>query len=233
MNKLVRFVVAAVLFVVPVSAADYLEPDDAFFKSYHDQVKSVFKEMYEPGVRVRMTVEPSFSVEYAVAVKQTGEKFAVISVTAENQLWRFEVLKQMKAGAISASDDKGNDTTAAEIKKLEASLPKNPNEVKVERCEVPLDAALAGRIIAVWRKMLAGVAAAPYDGGLDGTFYHFSAPVDGKELAGQTWSPSEDSNTGRLVMIAETARNYCQKRNPSDIATLQKQADELARILPP
>ncbi|MGA7712014.1 MAG: hypothetical protein WCA81_08940 [Rhizomicrobium sp.] len=228
-----RFVLAAaaLLWTLPVFGADHLEPDDKYFSSYHDRVTSAFKELFEPGVLARMTVEPSFSVEYAVAVKQTDKTFTIISVSTEDQLWKYEVLKQMKAGQIAVSDDKGNDITAERIKELEASLPKNSDDVKVKRCEIPLDASVAGRAIRVWIVMLQATKAAPYDGGPDGAFYHFSAPVDGKELAGQIWSPPRESNPGRLVVIAETMRRYCQTKDASEAAALQKQVDDLAKRL--
>jgi len=224
---------AAALAAIPSIAADNLEPDDTYFQNYHDQVNSTLKEVFAPDVLTRMTVEPSFSVEYAVALKEDAGANKIVSITAEQQLWKFQVLEMMKRGEITSSDMDGKNTTADEIKRLEASLPKDPNEVKVERCEVAVDSGLAARIVSVWKQMLLGVHVVPYEGGLDGVFYRFSMPVDGKDVAGQTWSPNPDSKPGRLVEIAETMRAYCQKKNETMATKLGGQVGALLKRLNP
>jgi hypothetical protein len=174
-------------------------------------------------------VEASFDSEYAVALRRRGEAYEIFSVRPPTQLWLYQVLAMLKNGRMAVTNLDGRDEAAEQIRKLEATLPPDPNNLSLSRCAAPVDRETAAAIEAAWRRMLEAVR--PDDEpslGLDGTSYYFEmASNGGRPLAGETWSPREGTRPARLVRVAEEMRAYCESRNPARLRALLALAREL------
>jgi hypothetical protein len=91
----------------------------------------------------------------------------------------------------------------------------------VSRCESDIDAALAERVISIWKRMI--VAASPKGevrSGLDGDGYYFSIREGQHERMAQTWSPDEGTTPAVLVELASTMATYCRSRQWSLLVPL-------------
>jgi hypothetical protein len=171
-------------------------------------------------------------------------------------LWKYELLRMMQTGelrfgrGVQFSDDwkdivksKGAEAQADMIADLKPRLPANPKDVPRTRCERPLDTAVAQHIATAWIGVLRETRYPPAEPSfhLDGTAYHFSADLQwegvftGRALqweiiiAGQTWSPPQDSKPGRLAELAKTLVRYCDGK--AEATELERQATELAERL--
>jgi hypothetical protein len=85
--------------------------------------------------------------------------------------------------------------------------------LEVNRCQADLNAALALRVIDVWKRMISAV---PVDGparrGLDGDEYYFSVvDAEGEHMA-QTWSPTGGTEPAMLVKLASTLAKFCRSQ---------------------
>jgi hypothetical protein len=220
-------------------AEDHLKPensvlgDTAIFSDYDTLVRDLLHDAYDMGVDVRMVALPSFFPEYAVGLRSfetrgtgpfktiaRGAPYRIFVLAPEAQIWTYESIAMLKRGEeqVGTWSDKNGDSQQAmqkkEIAKLEAKMPANPHDLKIDRCEADISGVLGDRIVEVWRKMvLATHYPAKYDTILDGEFYHFSmvSPKAGP-ISGQTHSPYRDSATGTLVTLADTMRAVCEKK---------------------
>jgi hypothetical protein len=143
----------AVPTVQPVVAEDHLNPEDSIYSGivsvapgYDRALFASFEDAFREDVVVRAIVEPSFQTEFAVGLKKTGEAYRVFYQEVSEQLWQYSVLDMMKKGEISSSQN-GKSTTADEIAKLEKSLPADPKDVKVNRCERGIDPSVGSEIV--------------------------------------------------------------------------------------
>jgi hypothetical protein len=168
---------------VGISAQGRLEPDESVFSSllseYYQGVRTVLLEGVPVGAAA-VVVLPSFEAEWAVwSVREP--KPSVCSRIASSPIWNGE-----KPGS-----------------------PNVPERSPEPKCAA-VSPAIAEDLDDLWVAMLRRVAyPRPSDTiGLDGTTYHFSILARGRRLAGQVWSPSRKSETGRLVAVAEALRGY-------------------------
>jgi len=143
-----------------------------------------------------------------------------------DQLWQYTVLQLMKQQQITSTDGKGSDTTQAEIDRLERSLPRDPRDLAIERCEIPVTDATAARILDAWQMMLSSSAPSAIMG-LDGELYHFALATQDRLLTGQTWSPDADTNPGRLVAIAMAMRDACTTLSAAHLSAIPGLADAI------
>jgi hypothetical protein len=85
-----------------------------------------------------------------------------------------------------------------------------PPPLERESCEAPVDAALAERLIGVWKHMMQDVFPyEAYDFGLDGATYFFAYRENDREAGALKWSPEDGTPDGMLVDIARDMAAYC------------------------
>lgn len=238
--KSVLTLAAALLFSASsVCGQSHLIPENSVFSPTMDnqpgylQIEMhVFAPAFDKDVLARVIVEPSFSEEFAVGVKESGGAYALFYYVAPQHLWDYAVLQLMKKGEITSSTDRKS-TTADEIKKLESSLPPDPTAIKLAECELPIDSGTAQSLLSSWRTLLLQT---HYDSkatlGVDGDSYHFSMNADHQELAGKVWSPPDQSDIGRLVNIVYLIKKACPTRDRALIGGLKGQVSELQQRLP-
>jgi hypothetical protein len=228
----------------PPRAEDHLEPEasilggDAFMSGYESLVQRTLKDAYGSDVVVRMVALPSFAPEYAVglASKAQAGKAAPYRIIAANpavSMWTYVSIAMLKNGGVKILGDQNQKAQREEIARLEASVPRDPDDMKVNHCQADIADALAGRIVDVWRKMLLHTRYSVHNGnGLDGTTYHFGIAAPGTgQLAGKVWSPERETATGAFVQLADTMRAICQKENGASEAQLEKLVAELEQRL--
>jgi hypothetical protein len=224
---------AALLLTTPACAEDHLDPGEpvlgtAFLADYEIQVREKLKDAYAVSVEVRMVAPPSFFPEYAVGLLHASKysheaPYRIFTLTSAAQIWTYRSIDMLKTGQtrVVVGDKK------KEIERLESSVPRNLNDLKVLRCETGIGDELGTRIVEVWRKMLLRTRySARPTWGTDGTTFHFSmaSPILGP-LAGKTWSPPRDTATGNLVELANTMRDVCNKS--ANMAKLENVTAEL------
>ena len=223
----------------PPRAEDHLEPDGSilggtsFMVDYDLQVRDILKEALNPKVRVHMVALPSFSPEFAVGLMTMAQEgvrppYHILALTPVAQIWTYNSVDMLKSGRIQVV--RGNKNK--EIARLESSVPKNPKDLKIKRCEIGIGDTLATRIMEVWRKMLLKTrcSARPW-GGADGERYYFGMWSWEGPLAGTVWSPEQNSSTGNLVELAYTMRAVCEKKNGANESQLEKLTAELEHRL--
>jgi len=228
-------------------AEDHLEPDgsilggDAFMAGYELQVARKLKEAYGPGVVVRMVALPSFVPEYAVGLAskaQYGKRapYRIFALAPAASLWTYQSIAMLKNGSVRELGNQNQSAEKAqkeEIARLESSVPRDPDDLKVNRCEIDINDALGNRIIEVWRKMLLRTHYPERNMmGLDGATYHFGIAAPGTGLlTGKIWSPQQDTANGTLVALADTMRAVCQKEKGASEMQLEKLTAELEQRL--
>jgi len=103
-------------------------------EAYQDQVRLVLRDAWSPDVKARLIVQPSFQPETAIGLRENGKSLELFVIQPTQHIWRYQLLDMMKNGQIQTLGPSGQSQQEAEIKKLEASLPK-----RVE--QIPLNAA--------------------------------------------------------------------------------------------
>ena len=209
-----------------VSAQDHLvPPDQDILPTYHATLRRVLNEGYQPQVRARVLIVPSFRPERMIGLRQKGEDFEIFSVSPTVHIWKYEIINSLKEGRIRVISGK---TERDSITELEKDLPKYPTEVPLKRCEVSIDASMAKAIISAWLHMLNSVQEDKTgDIILDGTGYYFSMPVNGHELVGEVSNPRTSSRTGKLVDLAYLKDEFCQTRRPKELRDLKRLGEEI------
>jgi hypothetical protein len=211
------------------------EPEDGLLAEHRARVRTVLKDVYGPDIRLRAVVEPSFQVEYAVALRQEGSGYEIVTLRPSRQIWTYAAIARLKSGHAGTFRTTGDDfsgdlvdTTAESIADLREGLPENPADLPVSRCAAPVDADTAAGLLRAWHLMLLQVRPDKNSlGGADGTTYSFSMEEGGRTLSGETWSPRRRTRPARLAAIAEAMLGYCQTRDPSQL----RRISELARKL--
>jgi len=205
-------------------AQDHLEPEDSVYTRWYghelDQYESIvvskFKDSFDHGYIARAIVIPSFEPEWAVAIQQHEEKFSLLYLKPETHLWLYEVLRDYEAGRVTSRDLDGNDTTQKEMQELRERLIVPLDEVKVERCEFPVDAPTGMRLLTLWKTALLQTRFPDKRRiGFDGVTYHFSGNFDQGAMAGKIWRPAKDSPMGKLNLIIDQLRAACVAKDAS------------------
>lgn len=233
MNRLglVFALTTSTLWAAQASASDHLTPYASTLSDYQSLVRAVFKDAFDPSVRVRAIVEPSFQPEFVVGIHEQAKQFKIFFLQPSRQLWGYTTLQMLKDGEIRVQNSDGSPGTQDEIKRLQTKLPPDPKMLTLERCEADLDAELAHRVIEDWAQMLNRVAPKdPSDGQImDGVNTYFS--MRGGPAEGEALSPRQNSKPGMLVDMAYAMRNYCQTHNPDRLANLGRLSSALLDAL--
>jgi len=231
--------VAILVSIAPALAGDHLEPEDSIYSGvapfqpgYDRAMVASFADAFKADVEASAIVQPSFEPEFAVGVKQDADGYRIFYQEASQQLWQYSVLEMMKRGEITSADANGKSTTAEDIAKLEKSLPPNPKDVKINRCEYAIDSDLGAKIVDDWRRMLLGTRYAKRPRmGIDGTFYHFFAKSGYQGMAGKTWSPDPATATGMLAQLADSMKTLCTTKRDLTLREVEKLTGALASKL--
>jgi hypothetical protein len=231
----IRFKLAACLFGMfsTAYAQDYLEPEDSIFtefsprvdyywlNSYHSDVLTVFREAFGYGVIARVVVIPSFQNESVLSLLKDGNKYSIFHLQSDFHIWRIQSLKFYETGQIRSWDNEGNDRTQADIDELKKDMPASLDEIQMKRCELSIPTDLGMAVEKLWASMLYQTRYVKKNTiGTDGITYHFSANDRHQEMAGQVWSPDEDSKTGKLVEIVEVLRTACVDQDASQFSRI-------------
>lgn len=230
---------ATALVATPALAGDHLEPEDSVYSGiasfepgYDQALIASFRDAFEDDVQARAIVEPSFETEFAVGIKETEGHYWIFYQEVSEQLWQYSVLDMMKKGQITSASTDGKSTTLQEIEKLEKSLPPDPKDVKVIRCEYQIERALGVRIVDVWRRMLLETRYSKEPTmGLDGTIYHFYAKNGYRRMAGQTWTPDPATKPGILAEMSYDMKKLCTTRDVARLRELETLTNTLSSKL--
>ncbi len=228
---------SAALCVGGALAQDHLVPipsvigGSEFVARYQDMVRTVLHEAFDNDIKARLIVEPSFEAESAVAIRNDGDAWRIVTLAPSVDLWAY-IGAQEEAATEDECRKAGRANCAEpEADKLRASLPPSHHDVKVARCEIAIDPALGAGLLSLWQAMLLRTrfTRPGEDGALitDGTLYYFSAFGESDFLAGSAHSPDSDSTPGALVAIADTMAKYCHRRDDAPLADLKRESRAL------
>jgi hypothetical protein len=246
---------AALIFIAlaaPALAGDHLSPEDsilgqaAFEYRYADEdarldyyyanlVVNVFKDAFAPDVVLRAIRENPLVAESVVGVEQGKDGFRIFALESDVLLFRYAEIASEKHGHVDKNGKRAVDERA--VAEFQADVPADPKDVKLTRCEAPIESALAGRVAKIWDVMLRGTR---YDSPtevaaqdsvrtviVDGTTYHFSA----QRMSGQVYATDAESDTGHLVRIADAMADYCKDGNDASLRSLTQSVGQLERRL--
>lgn len=224
------------LALLPAAAAgddaslDVLEPGPAFGTTnseYDGIVRTVFPEAFLPDVRASMLMVPVMRLvhtsptgeeiadgETVIGVKERDGEFFVFAAESHAGFWDYTAEGQRAAAQY---DTPLRPVTLADI--------------RPKRCERPIDPALAARIVQIWQTMLLQTRPDPNaHHGFDGETYYFSMPVDGRTLAGRTWSPNSP-RLGGLTTVADDMESWCMRDLHRRLADLRTDVAGLEALL--
>lgn len=244
MRRIAAAIAVLALLAAPVfaqtRAEDHLEPEDsilggdAYTAGYESLVRHKLEQAYGFDVVARMVALPSFAPEYAVALASKtpngkAAPYRIFVLTPAASLWTYVSIAMLKNGGVKVLGDDSQRAQKEEIARLESSVPRDPEDMKVKSCEADIGDALGNHIIELWRKMLLRTHYSVRNmNGLDGATYHFGITAPGTGLlAGKVWSPEPGTATGGLVQLADTMRAICQKEKGASESDLEKLAAEL------
>jgi len=183
---------------------NYLKPELSIFTGfaeitdYYSKLVKVFSRAYEnksPENRIviRVIVNPSFSSEYVIGIRQEGDKYIAFKLTAKENVWVNiqESREKTKSGG----------------------LPQKKIEVDISEMEVSEQTYKA--IKTSWKKMIQNTKYPnELSGGLDGISYHFT---DSNLRSGWAWNPEPESQTGYLVKLTELLGQLTESKEPKKI----------------
>lgn len=227
---------------------DYLLPESSVLagseslwsQDYYDLITRILADGFDRDVVVRAVVLPSFSPEYLVGIRGAAPgqptNYHVFYLRPKIQLWGYQSLQSMENGLTKMKSEGAGEkeikAQSEEISRLKAYLPASVEDTPLDRCDKPMDPVLAERVKKAWVGMLRGVHYAPHDDmGLDGVSYHFSAWDEYQPLAGQTWTPNENSKPGMLAELAEMLVRFCDGKVAA--GSVERQAVALTTRLNP
>ena len=179
---------------------NHLQPEWSVFlghewmTDYYSKVVNVFSNAYEGNVKFRTIITPSFNPEYAIGVRQEGDKYFAFKFTAKKNIW--------------ITIQKNKETISSDLSQIKLGLHKS---------EVAISEQIYKIIEVSWQKMLQNTQyPKKIFGGLDGISYHFT----GSNLrTGWAWSPEPESQTGYLVKLTELLGQLTESKKQKDLET--------------
>jgi hypothetical protein len=206
--------IALSLMALPVSAEeDHLWPDGSiiggteYVPSYDENIHSMLRDAYGPNVVARMVTD----CDSVCSLSYPGPGPYAVGLASKRPSGRAPPygIFAINFSSVPIPDD-------PYLARAETSIS------TVKRCDADISQPLADRIVAVWRAMLLQTRY-PARSGLDGQNYHFYFGG----MAGQVWSPNQDSAASNLVALAYTMGSYCNKEPGVGEAELSKVTSEL------
>lgn len=218
--------------------------DFEHYMRYEENVARVLRDAFRFEVVARVIAYPSFEPEFSIALELKEGKYRILYLAPAVQLLHFEELEIMKEKPNSDFQREELDRYLRYLDDLKIKLPKTREEVEVSKCDISISNELGVKLYSLWSEMLfrtrypdlrpakPDAKAAPLDLAVDGTSYHFSFEYPGFTLAGKIHSPRAESNTGKLVAIAELMKEACQAEDNKEIlANLEHRVDTLTEQL--
>jgi hypothetical protein len=111
----------------------------------------------------------------------------------------------------------------------EAHLSQAPVQVQQYR----LPAELGGAVCDAWERVLSQTRypKEPYVSPCDGVLYHFGFRSAYRNMAGKTWSPPEETQPGKLAVLAHTLRDYSEGNGQSESQIVRRIEDHVEWLL--
>jgi hypothetical protein len=207
-----RWLLALALLSLPAIAQNRLEPvtpvDDAISRGRDANLRTVFREAWEPRVEARAFVYPAFAPEYAVGLRRGAHGHEIFLLEPSLQISRYSSVERLRAGE-GASPSRTREQTLRDAEEMSRHLPPNVSDVPVARCSVAVDEETAAAVIRAWRRMLQQIE--PNRDGVymfDGVHYYFSMTISGRVVEGKTWR-------GMPPELAEAMADYCSANSRS------------------
>ncbi len=232
MRKALRVFIFLLTAFTSASAQDHLEPENSIFSEfssrggyygfhkYHDDVLTVLREAFANGVVARAIVFPSFEPEFAVVIRKEDDRYTILHLEPEKQIW---------SSWHERYDDIGRLAPSPETK--DSNERDTPSEINVRRCEMPIPNDLGEALTDLWVTMLRQTRFPNRRGiGLDGVTFHFSAEdIDGRQwLAGKIWTPRGDTATAKFAEITLELKDSCLSSDASRYSILLEKVDALS-----
>ncbi len=198
---------------------------------YADLVTRVLNDAYSPEVLARVIVIPSFENEHAIGIRRKNGRYYLFYIRPNIDIW-LPVMMLHRADEAENIDEDAAETadTNEEDKECTYKYLSILETAKVETSEIPVEEDLATNLVHVFSEMLFETKFPRVDRvGIDGTTYHFSV---GRDLAGKTWSPDENTKVGQLVEITRLMRLAVADKEGSHLASLKTAALALMQELP-
>jgi hypothetical protein len=217
MRRVAWLLPAALALASPASAQRLLAPDEG--DAYRDLLRGVFTEAHGGDAVLSATIMPNSAPEKAVMLIRPRRGGASILVLEPRvHLWRYQLIAMMETGEVRRIDDPSDKQTQKELRELRRGLPKDPTDVRLERCERRLPSRIAPQIEEAWRVMLeeTGIEQDP-DARIyfHATTYAFAQ----RNVEGEKRGWIYGGHTGRvrrLIALAHGMDDYCQGKKSSD-----------------
>jgi hypothetical protein len=142
---------------------------------------------------------------------------SIIVLEPKVHLWRYQLIAMMETGEVRRIDSPSDKQTQKEIRELRRGLPKDPMDVRLERCERRLPLPIASKIEEAWRVMLeeTGIEQDPdrriY---FHATTYSFAQRNFEGEKRGWIYG-GHTGRVRRLIDLAHGMDEYCKGRKSS------------------
>ena len=153
--RILIFATAVFVSAIPALADAYLQPGPGWGSvRYREDLQDVFKTAYQPDVRLREIVEPSFWAEYAVGIREAGKGSYIFALKPSQQVWG-KIANGMddRRDRIEHGWD-GKPRTPEDAAQMRAQLPIMPAGLNVAECQIPIAPQTATRLIALWNRMI-------------------------------------------------------------------------------
>ena len=219
--KILGVVVILAMLSFPVLAQEHLDPDDLVIgqllpngRIFDDGL--LLKPAFDNSVRVFAVMEPSFSPEVVVGLKERGNGYVIFGAQPVLTKDRRMIPENPDLGPVKLYGPDGKRLPKNEEDSLLANMPVRDGTVRLDRCEAPIDTALAKRIIVAWDKVVLQTRTEPDmpSMGLDGVVEHFASVLRYRVAAGRIWSPQPPGNPGYLSRLAWNLSRICDGEEP-------------------
>ncbi len=207
-RRFARCILTVLLLAFPAHAQVRLEPvtppNDVISRAHAANLRTVFREAYEPGVEARAFVHPAFAPEYAVGLRRDTSGYEIFLLEPSLQISRYASVESRLGGHVIVAPQR----RAQQLRDAEADrrrLPARVSDVPVSSCSAAVDEETAATLLRAWRQMLQQVE--PNRDGMvmfDGVHYIFSMTIDGRLVEGTTWR-------GMPPELAEAMAAYCSR----------------------
>lgn len=228
MRRFALALLAACAIASPASPHALLAPDVG--DPYFDLLRYAFAEANSGDAVLSATIMPNSGKEKAVAlIRHRREGASILVLEPRVHLWRYQLVAMMENGEIRNLSEPSAEATRREIRELKKGLPKDPRDVRFNRCERRLPAQIATQIEGAWRVMLeqTGVDRDP-DAPIyfHATTYAFAQRTPDGERRGWIYG-GHNGRVRQLINLAHGMADFCERKASSDAVR-----DLAERLLP-
>jgi hypothetical protein len=231
--KKIAIALSALICAIPAMAQEHLDPDDTVVgqllpDAWHgSDYAREFKPAFDGSERVFAVIEPSFVREFVIGLRQVSGGYRIFgawpALTRDKR--RIPEVFGVKPPVLVGADGKPLPKDEADMRL--ADMPTPNGEVRLERCEAPIDSVLADRVIAAWDKVVLQTRA---DSGMprfgpDGAVEHFVSHLRFLVVSGKSWSPQPPGNPGWLSRAAEAMLRICDSGRTEPLAQARRELE--------